>query len=347
VVQRAVLVGCGNMAATWVRALQEPSLRSRVTLVGLVDIDHAAAEKLRDEFGLGDITIEIDLDATLSRLKPDIVFDVAVPSARERIVLAALGHGSHVLSEKPMAASLASAKKIRDAAANAGRVFAVTQNRRFKEGIRRAGALIASGAIGQVSALHCDFFVGAHFGGFRDAMQHVLLLDMAIHTFDAMRYLSAKEPIAVYCHESNPAGSWYAHGSVANAIFEFTGDVVTTYRGSWCAEGANTSWDSNWRIIGSTGTLLWDGENNLVASLVDGIEGLLRPARQISVPAATDPRFTAGHISVISEFLDAIEAGREPETGGSDNIRSLAMVFAAIQSAATKQRVLIDTGDAP
>jgi predicted dehydrogenase len=282
----------------------------------------------------------------LERLRPEIVFDVAVPAAREDIVRTSLEQGYHVLSEKPMADSLESAQRINEAAARAGRVFAVTQNRRFNAGIRRVRAAIESGILGEINAIHCDFFVGAHFGGFRDAMSHVLLLDMAIHTFDAMRFVSGKKPVAVYCHESNPAGSWYAHGSVANAIFEFTDGVIATYRGSWSAEGANTSWDAAWRIVGSRGTLTWDGEAALAANVVDGDEGFFRPLRPVDVPPAPDPGMTMGHVSVIAEFLDAIDDGREPETGGRDNIRSLAMVFAAIDSAAARKRVPVDTGEA-
>ncbi len=344
--KRAILVGCGNMAATWVRALQDTALREKIDLCGLVDIDQSAAERLRDEFDLGDVAIGTDLDAMLSRLQPEIVFDVAVPSARERIVLAGLTRGCHVLSEKPMAISLERARRILSASSHAGRIFAVTQNRRFKDGIRRARALIDSGAIGRINAVHCDFFVGAHFGGFRDAMDNVLLLDMAIHTFDAMRFLTGREPVAVYCHESNPVGSWYAHGSVANAIFEFTDNVVVTYRGSWSAEGANTSWDSDWRIVGSQGTLLWDGEAGFEAKIVDGEEGFFRPLKHIEIPPAQEARLTEGHQSVIGEFLDAIDSGREPETCGRDNIRSLAMVFAAIESAATQRRVPVEFGEA-
>jgi predicted dehydrogenase len=54
-----------------------------------------------------------------------------------------------------------------------------------------------------------------------------------------------------------------------------------------------------------------------------------------------DTTKTEGHASVIADFLAAIEAGTEPETAGSDNIKSLAMVFAAIESARLGQRVLI------
>ena len=76
------------------------------------------------------------------------------------------------------------------AAQAAGKTYAVIQNRRYDPHIRRLRQFLDSGAIGDVTTVHCDFFIGAHFGGFRDHMQHVLLLDMAIHTFDAARLIS-------------------------------------------------------------------------------------------------------------------------------------------------------------
>ena len=339
----AVLAGCGNMATGWLKALGDPAVAGRVEIVGLVDLNLAAAEKLKAEFKLSDAIVSSDLEAALSDLQPDIVFDVAVSAARLNIVKTALVHGCHVLTEKPMATSLADAREINAAASESGRVHAVTQNRRFKENIRRARATVESGVLGTITALHCDFFIGAHFGGFREEMEHVLLLDMAIHTFDAARFISGQEPLGVYCLEANPAGSWYAHGAAANAIFEFTGDVVVTYRGSWCAEGANTNWDSSWRIIGTNGTLLWDGETGFVAKVIDGHEGFFRPLRDVEVPPPVDERETRGHASVIAGFLDAVDTGSAPETAGADNIKSLAMVFAAIESARTRQHVSIKT----
>jgi predicted dehydrogenase len=201
--------------------------------------------------------------------------------------------------------------------------------------------MVESGALGELTALHADFFIGAHFGGFRDLMQNVLLLDMAIHTFDATRFMSGKNAEAVYCLETNPKGSWYAHGAAANAIFELTDGVVFNYRGSWAAEGANTSWESMWRIIGTRGTLLWDGAERFEAHVVAGTEGFHRPLADLEVlPAANDSQ-THGHASVIAEFVNAVETGRSPETVGSDNIKSLAMVFGAIESARTGTRVKV------
>ncbi len=330
------------MSRGWLSAIADhPLLKGRVEVVGLVDLDPAIAAARATEFGLNEAVVGNDLDAVLARTRPDLLFDVVVPSAREDVVASGLRHGCHVLSEKPMAASLEAGRRLIAQANAAGRVHAVVQNRRFVAGVRRIRRLIESGALGEVTALHCDFFVGAHFGGFREEMQNVLLLDMAIHTLDAARFMAGVAPQAVYCLETNPRGSWYAHGAAANAIFEFEEGVVFNYRGSWCAEGANTSWESAWRIVGTRGTLTWDGEAAFAANVVAGNEGFFRPLAAIDVPEPADSDQTHGHASVLAEFLDAIEEGRPPETASNDNIKSLAMVFAAIESARTGQRVTI------
>ena len=330
------------MSRGWLKALAgTPDLKGRVELIGLVDVNLEAAKALQAEFGLSAAAVGTDLDTLLMQARPDMVFDVAIPSARREVVLTAFRHGCHVLTEKPMATSLAEARELVAASEAAGRVYAVVQNRRFIEGVRRIRETLANGALGDLTALHADFFIGAHFGGFREAMDHPLLLDMSIHTMDAARFMAGRNPQAVYCLETNPPGSWYAHGAAADAIFEFSDDVVFTYRGSWAAEGANTSWESAWRIIGTKGTLLWDGADRFEAHAVAGDSGFLRPLLDIPVPAAPVPSQTRGHASVIAEFLDAIETGHAPETSGADNIKSLAMVFAAIESAKTRQRVLI------
>ena len=330
------------MSKGWLKALADtPELAAGIKVVGLVDLDLATAQARAAEFGLSDAVTGTDLETVLAATKPDFLFDVVIPAARRNVVAIGLKHGCHVLSEKPMAASMAEAQELLTLAQGAGRVHAVVQNRRFIAGVRRIKRFIESGAIGELTALHCDFFIGAHFGGFREEMDHVLLLDMAIHTLDAARFMAGKAPVAVYCQESNPVKSWYGQGAAANAIFEFADNVAFTYRGSWVAEGANTSWESAWRIIGTKGTLLWDGADGFDAKVVTGSGEFINTVEPVAVPEPADIAQTHGHASVLSEFLSAIEAGRAPETDSHDNIKSLAMVFGAIQSARTKQRVEI------
>jgi predicted dehydrogenase len=330
------------MSKGWLRAIAAtPDLADAITIVGLVDLNQATAEGLAEEFGLEGVAIGSDLSDVIARTGADMVFDVVVPAARFDVVSTALRSGCHVLSEKPMATSLAEGAALIDLAAETGKVHAIIQNRRFISGIRRLRRFVESGAIGDLTGLHCDFFLGPHFGGFREEMDNVLLLDMAIHTFDAARFVAGKKPLAVYCLETNPKGSWYRHGASANAIFEFSDDVAFTYRGSWCAEGRRTSWESQWRLTGTRGMLTWDGDDVYDASVAGSEPGLLHGFTPVDIPGPEHEEETHGHASVISGFIEAIRTGTRPETASSDNIRSLAMVLGAIESARTGKRVEI------
>ena len=336
---RAALVGCGLMSRGWLEACARIE---GLQIVALVDLELGAAERQASTFGLSESLCTTDLDRALATTRPDVVFDVTIPAARRGVVEAALARGCHVLTEKPMATSMEDARRFVDLARAAGCVHAVVQNRRFLGGIRRMRRFVESAAIGPLTAVHCDFFLAPHFDGFRTTMDHVLLLDMAIHTFDAARYVAGVAPLAVYCHESNPAGSSFRAGAAADAIFEMAGGAVLTYRGSWAAEGLRTSWESAWRLVGAEGSLTWDGAEGFAAERPAGRSGLLWEQAAIDIPALDRDDRVGGHEGAIRDFLDALRTGRQPECPGGDNIRSLAMVLGAIRSAETGRRIVID-----
>ena len=335
-----VLVGCGGISRAWLSALTEhPMLR----LVGLVDLDPAQIQARQAEFALDDLATGTDLDQLLSAQQPDIVFDCTVPPAHTSVTLTALAHGCHVLGEKPLAVSMAKAQQMIEAAQASGRTYAVMQNRRYLDDIIRLRDFLHSDTIGPLTTLNADFYIGAHFGGFRDEMAHVLVLDMAIHTFDQARFIASADPLSVYCHEWNPQGSWYQQDASAVAIFEMSNGIVFTYRGSWCAEGLRTTWESDWRVIGTRGSVQWDGGENFAAEVVSGDEGFLRETRAADVPAQP-PLTRTGHAGCIDDFIDAVATGRTPQTVCTDNVKSLAMVHGAIASAEQGRKITLQTG---
>lgn len=334
---RAVLVGCGGISRRWLDAVEE---LPDVDVVGLVDLREAAARERAGQYGLDDALIATDLDAALDALTPDVVLDCTVPSAHYPVTMAALAHGCHVMGEKPLADSMPHAREMVAAARAADRLFAVMQNRRYNPQLRRLASFVASGVLGRITTVNCDFYIGAHFGGFRERMEHVLLLDMAIHTFDAARLITGGDARAVYCHEWNPPGSWYDHDASAVAVFEMTDEVVYTYRGSWCAEGLNTSWESAWHVVGERGSVAWDGHDGFRAEVVAESGGFFSTWEPVPVPPYEGER-TGGHTGALREFVHCVRTGCVPETVGSDNIQSLAMVFGAIESATTGARVEI------
>ncbi|MBN2449814.1 MAG: Gfo/Idh/MocA family oxidoreductase [Lentisphaeria bacterium] len=335
---RAVLVGCGGISGAWLKAIQG---ETGIALVGLVDISEANIAKVAAAHGLTSLPRETDLGAMLARLRPDAVLNCTVPEAHLPVTLTALEYGCHVLGEKPLADTLEHARTMVDAADRAKRIFAVIQNRRYQAQIRSIRAFLAGGAIGRITSVNADFYIGAHFGGFRDRMQHVLLLDMAIHSFDQCRLLSGADPRAVYCHEWNPAGSWYDHDACAQCIFEMSHGIVFNYRGSWCCEGLNTSWECDWRIVGEKGCLTWNGGDLIRAQTVAGTGSFFSEMAGVEVPVAMPEGMFTGHKGCIMEFARCVRDGTTPETAAADNIRSLAMVFGAIDSATDRRRVEI------
>ncbi len=326
------------MSIAW---LKPAILRDDLEVVGLIDLDEASAIKRRDEVGLTQAKTGTDLEAMIAELKPDIIFDCTIPKAHVHVTLTALKHGCHVLGEKPMTESLADAKSMIAGAEKAGRLYAVIQNYRYNAPVQALKKFLSSGKLGRLTTVNADFYVGPHFGGFREKMRHVLLLDMAIHTFDASRYLSGSNAKSVYCQEWNPAGSWFDHGASATALFEMDHGVMFNYRGSWCAEGRATHWNSQWRIIGEKGTVTWDGGDDIRAQIVTKSEGFMSEWESITVDVPKDPTPT-GHALIIGEFLDCLRSGGKPQTVCTDNVNSLAMVLAAVESAETGKRVAIE-----
>ncbi len=335
---RVVLAGCGGISGAW---LGTDPVKKQVEIVGLVDIHEAAAVQKAERFELPDAVVGTDLAAVLKKVQPDAVFDCSLPETHCEVTLTALRHGCHVLGEKPMTDTMPNARKMLRAAEKAGKIYAVMQNRRYLAGIRRLRRFLDSGAIGKVTTVQSNFFIGAHFGGFRDEMQHVLLLDMAIHTFDQARLITGQDAEAVYCHEWNPAGSWYKHGASAVALFEMTDNVVYTYQGSWCSEGCNTTWECNWHIIGERGSIVWGGGDDFKCEVVQGKTGLVRKQRERLVPKTCPKRYTKGHAGCIAEFASCLRNGGTPETVCTDNVKSLAMVHSAVRSANQKRRVTV------
>jgi len=325
------------MGRTWV----EYALgRDDVEICGVVDIVIEHARAYKEQFKL-DVPEYLDVREALAALKPDIVFDTATPEAHYDITSAALAAGCHVLGEKPMTGELDTARAILPLVAQSGKTFAVMQNRRYTKPIQDYKSLLGDGGVGRLTALNADFFIGAHFGGFRDLMDNVLLLDMAIHSFDQARFLCGGNAVSAYCLEFNPPWSWYRGAASAVVIYEMDNGCVFTYRGSWCAEGCPTEWECEWRAVGEFGSAVWKTNHEIYAELVSDMrdKGFIRPIKRVEPNSSWDGR--PGHFGCLDAMFEALAKGEQPETCCQDNIHSIEMVFAAIESARIGQKVKV------
>ncbi|MBB5868328.1 putative dehydrogenase [Allocatelliglobosispora scoriae] len=116
------------------------------TLVAVAAPNPAVVEALAAPHGARpledwrDLVARPDLDAVLVTTPPDL---------HEEIAVAALTAGKHVLCEKPLASSAASAARMEAAAAAHGRVLHCGFNHRFHPAIRELGSIVHEGRYGR------------------------------------------------------------------------------------------------------------------------------------------------------------------------------------------------------
>lgn len=336
---KAIHVGCGAISHSWAEAYRKiPEIK----IIGYVDIDLERARHFAHQYSPG-AEVFTDYATAIQKTSPDIVIEAVIPSERRNLVLKAFELGCDVISAKPLAQNLEEAAELVRGAKNQRRLHAVVQNLRYDLGARRLQEFLNSGAIGRVVEVHCDFFIGAHFDGFRTSIEHVLLHDMAVHSFDLARLFCHENPISVFCHSHNPENSWFSHGAAAAAIFELPSGGIITYRGSWCAEGLRTPWTSNWRIIGTKGSVIWEGDTFKAEVATGEVDELLAELSAVEVPEFTSQKGIGGAEGVFRDFLEALETKTDPETASSDNFLSFAMATAAIESANLGQKVPVAT----
>jgi predicted dehydrogenase len=334
--ERVIIVGAGGIAGAWLPNVVSEGLQ----VAAVIDIRREQAQKRIDEYKLAGAVAYDDLATALREQRADFAIDLTIPDAHCDVTCACLRAGLHVIGEKPMASTIDQAKKMVATARETGKLFMVSQSRRWDAAHATIAKLVRDRTIGDLTTLNCDFFLGAHFGGFRDAMESPLILDMAIHHFDQARLFAGVNAVSVYCEEWNPKGSWYAGDVAAAALFEMENGVRFDYRGSWCSEGPPTSWNGDWRVIGTDGSLLYAGDK-LTGQVVDRTKppAFSLPRVDLAIEPAPMPKLAMA--GGLDEMLRFLRTGQRPQTHAEDNIQSLAMVLAAIKSSREGRRVKI------
>jgi predicted dehydrogenase len=335
---RLILVGAGGMGRNWLRMLKTAP---DIELVGIVDLDLELARQALREYGFDGVTVGSSVTEVAGPTGAQAVINVTVPVAHHPVNTEALFGGLPVLCEKPIAPTVSQALSLAATAEASGQLLMTSQSRRYYDVLTAFRERVRS--LGTVGFATTQFFKAPHFGGFRDAMEHPLLIDMAIHAFDVSRYLLEADPVSVYCEAFNPAWSWYAGDAAATAAFEFAGGARYTFTGSWCSPGLETSWNGSWRVSGSGGTATWDGESDPAVELLG--DGAGEPDVALA-PDAAAPTASSGGIEIagsLAEFVSSLRTGATPSGEVHSNVLSLAMVEAAVLSAARGERVAIDS----
>ena len=321
---KGIHVGVGGRARSWIEVCNRHPETELIAFVEPVEKNRKAAQ---EKYGLRDDQFFTKIEDALDAVQADFVLDTTPPVAHEPVATAAFAAGLHVLQEKPMSDEFAAARRIVAAAEKAGKTLMITQNYRYSAQPRTTRAALDEGLIGEPELADMGFYMewanapGTHY----TTMEYPLIKDMGIHHFDLLRYVLAKEPVRVRCISWRPSWAWHAGDDAHTLLIEFEGGLMATHHANGCSVGKHSIWNGDLRIEGAKGSITWEGGSVQYVSRVPGQE---RKSEEL-----TRPMGPGGQDGLLAEFAAAVQEGREPECSGRDNLQSLAIVFAAVESA--------------
>jgi predicted dehydrogenase len=333
---RLLQCGAGGMGRAWWNGPVRDS--PDFELAALVDIVEAPLHEAADALGLPRDRRFASLEAALERVDADAVLTVTPPVVHVEHAQLAFARGLHLLTEKPIAHDLPSAKLMVELARKAGKQLVVAQNYRYSPAVQRLIALVSQRPLGELGHGHIDFYIPADFTGtFRQTMQFPLLVDMAIHHIDLIRAVTGRNIARVTAHTFNPAWSWYEHHAGLKMLLELEGGIPFSYSGDWSAKGRSTTWNGTWRLQCADGSIQLENDTITLARCERWSKN---PSQE---PIEIPPLERAGQSALLHRFAQAIRTGAAAETSGSDNLWSFRAVMAGVISA--REGRAVDVGE--
>jgi predicted dehydrogenase len=266
------------------------------------------------------------------------------------VILAALAHGKHVISDKPLAMTRADARRLRDAAVAAGVVHAVTFNYRGNPLVQQAREMIAGGDLGAVHFVHgaylqdwlleaTDFSwrlepekggqssavgdIGSHWC---DLVQHVtgqriveVLADLTTVVDTRMKPSASTEAFAKSGDVAREAVAIHSE-DLATMLLRFDGGAKGTVSvGQVCAGHKNGLWfevngrKASLRWLQERQNELWIGHRDTANGMLDRDPSLLLPGAQpyTHLPGGHQEGWADAFCNVMRDIYGFIATGKK------------------------------------
>lgn len=340
------IIGLGGVAAAHLSALAGlDSVRIR----SVCDIDARRAQRVARDLAALAFDDPADL---LSAGGVDLVM-VLTPAATHRAVVEAVAEaGIHVFCEKPLAVTLEDGEAMVRACDDAGVRFFYGSSYRFLPAVRKAHALIASGAIGRIRLMSEHLVGGRGLDGYRQlGPAHypkggpggagMGLVDHGVHMVDVFSWfagsppqratghgqVSGADPVPEFLHMEFPCGArghlLYDAATWSAALPNegmFSGGQGWLADGSVSAAGLWESEPGSISVHGTQGALrVFHYANALFLSDCDGI-------RRVEL----DGRPAFGHFATqLEACMTAIRNRSAPPVGGKEALQALRVLLSA------------------
>jgi predicted dehydrogenase len=328
---RIGLVGCGGISSTHLTAYR----RAGYEVLALCSRDVAKARAHQQEF-YPQATVYADYRELFAREDVDVVDLTPHPEDRLEMTRAAIGAGKHVLCQKPFVLDLDVGQELVELARRRGVQLSVNQNGRFAPHFSYLRELARGGWLGPLQAIHTEVHWDhnwIHNLPF-DRVRHILLFDFAVHWFDFAASLMGDRPARrVYASFARSGSQRATPPLLAQALVEYDDAQVSLVFDADTRLGA----EDRTVVIGSRGTARSTG-----ASLTAQTVTVYTPGGWFS-PRLEGTWFPDGFHGTMADLATAIAAGTEPLCNARENLNSLALCFAAVESAETHRAVVPGT----
>ncbi len=218
---KAAVIGVGSMGQHHARVY---TALPTTTLVGVADRDSERAQDIGTTYG---VPTYVDYRRMLETETPDLV-TVAVPtSLHQAVAIDALESGAHVLIEKPIAGTIKEGQAIIDRAQELGRKLMVGHIVRFDPAIQALKHHLDQGELGRIFQIVCR-----RVGPFPARVRDVgVVVDLAPHDLDVMRFVSGDEPVRVYAETQQEIHT--AHEDMLTGLIHFQGGLTGMLEINW------------------------------------------------------------------------------------------------------------------
>ena len=187
----AAVIGCGDVATIHFEAIDAVE---DIELVAVCDTDPVALAAAVERYGVPGFA---DHRALLAHVRPDVAHVCTPHDQHVPVALDLLDAGVHVLTEKPVAHTLADAERLAEAAERSDARLGVCFQNRYNATSQAARAILDSGELGAVLGATAtvmwtrtpDYYLAKPWRGRWERAGGGLLINQAIHTLDLVQWL--------------------------------------------------------------------------------------------------------------------------------------------------------------
>lgn len=327
---KVAVIGVGAMGRNHARVYSE---LPEVDLVAVSDADVIRAESTAEKFGVRAYT---DYRELLEKEKPDAVSIVVPTAMHEEVGLAVLGAGVHALIEKPIAATVEEGKHLIEKAHVMKKQLMIGHVVRFDPAIQALKQKLDAGELGRIYQIFCR-----RAGPFPTRIQDVgVVIDLAPHDVDIMRFLAGSDPIRVYSETEQRILT--DHEDLLWASLRFPDGVIGGLEINWLTPTKIRET----LVLGERGLFRVDAltqdlyfyENSHVKDVQWATLQAIKGVSEGSMTRYALPRFEPLKAE-LQAFLKAIQDEKPALASGEDGLAALKISLALVESGRTHRVV--------